>query len=336
MGVAWCGGHATAKGVCQIVVLGLVSAALLFGQAGTARSMDTRHHPASGPHAPMVAAKSHQQVHAKQAKAWPHASRGQKQARHASVKRTRHGRNAATQVARHEPVKPHRQSVSHAPLAETHAARPLVVIDPGHGGRDPGAVGASGTLEKTVTLATALELRRALEATGRYRVALTRTRDRAISLANRLAFAREHDADLLIAIHADASSDRRARGASVYARSGNTTTRLPANRGSSSRIAHALARPEPQPEAGSAWLQYSMIEQLDDDVRMVAAPARNAHFYVLGARDIPSVLLEMGFLSNREDERLIRQPANRRVLVHAIRDAIDDYFAAIRSPGSRT
>jgi N-acetylmuramoyl-L-alanine amidase len=69
---------------------------------------------------------------------------------------------------------------------------------------------------------------------------------------------------------------------------------------------------------------------------MVAAPARNAHFYVLGARTIPSVLLEMGFLSNRKDESLIKQPANRRILVQAIRDAIDDYFAAIRTPGSRT
>ena len=127
MGVAWCGGHATAKGVCQIVVLGLVSAALLFGQAGAARSMDTRHHPASGPHAPMVAAKSHQQVHAKQAKARPHASRGQKQARHASVKRTRHGRNAATQVARHEPAKPRHRILDTSLICADHLAQVLGV-----------------------------------------------------------------------------------------------------------------------------------------------------------------------------------------------------------------
>jgi N-acetylmuramoyl-L-alanine amidase len=212
----------------------------------------------------------------------------------------------------------------------------LIVIDPGHGGRDPGAVGVSGTLEKAVTLATALELRRSLEATGRYRVALTRTRDSSISLAHRLGFAREHDADLLIAIHADASPDRNARGASVYVSSGDTTTRLPANRDSSGRIAHALSGSEPRPGVNSGLLQYSMIEQLDDDVRMVPAPARNAHFYVLGARSMPSVLLEMGFLSNRKDESLIKQPAHRRVLVQAIRDAIDDYFAAIRPPSPRT
>ena len=191
----------------------------------------------------------------------------------------------------------------------------------------------SGTLEKTVTLATALELRHLLEATGRYRVALTRTRDRTISLAERLDFARDHDADLLIAIHADASPDRHARGASVYVSSNSTTTHLPADRGSSGRIAHALSGTEPQPEAGSARLQYSMIEQLSDDVRMVTAPARNAHLYVLGARTIPSVLLEIGFLSNRQDESQMKQPANRRVLVQAINDAIDDYFAATPEHG---
>jgi N-acetylmuramoyl-L-alanine amidase len=168
-------------------------------------------------------------------------------------------------------------------------AKPLIVIDPGHGGSDPGAVGISGTVEKTVTLATALELRRLLMASGHYRVALTRTGDGSVSLASRLAFARTHDADLMIAIHADASLDRHARGASVY-----------------------------------------MIDQLNDDVRMVATPARTGHLYVLGARSIPSVLLEMGFLSNRQDEALLRRPAHRHLLVQAIKDAIDDYFAGIR------
>jgi N-acetylmuramoyl-L-alanine amidase len=290
------------------VMLGLVSGALLVIPAGVARTTASVHNHATAAHA----------------------------VRHSPVKRAHSPPGTVTRHARHGATKPHRHAVSHTPKHASQAGKPLIVIDPGHGGRDPGAIGVSGTLEKTVTLAAAVELRRSLEATGRYRVALTRTQDRTISLANRLAFARKHDADLLIAIHADASPDRKARGASVYASSGNTTTRLPADRGSSGRIAHALSGSEPQREPGSAWLQYSMIEQLDDDVRMVAAPARNAHFYVLGARTIPSVLLEMGFLSNRKDESLIKQPANRRILVQAIRDAIDDYFAAIRTAGSRT
>ena len=209
-------------------------------------------------------------------------------------------------------------------------AKPLIVIDPGHGGSDPGAVGISGTLEKTVTLATALELRRLLMASGHYRVALTRTGDGSVSLASRLAFARTHDADLMIAIHADASLDRHARGASVYVRSGEKTTHLATGAGSAGQIADALSTTTPRPEPGSAWLQYSMIDQLNDDVRMVATPARTGHLYVLGARSIPSVLLEMGFLSNRQDEALLRRPAHRHLLVQAIKDAIDDYFAGIR------
>ncbi len=187
-------------------------------------------------------------------------------------------------------------------------------------------------MEKNVTLQTAKELRGALEATGRYRIALTRTGDRTVSLAERLAFARTHDADLLIAIHADASPDHGARGASVYISNRAVTAHFTADQGNSREIAKALADPEP----GSALLQYSMIDQLDDDVRMVATPARHAQLYVLGSRTIPSVLLEMGFLSNRRDEALLRQPAHRRVIVRAVRDAVEDYFAAIKHPDART
>ncbi len=187
-------------------------------------------------------------------------------------------------------------------------------------------------MEKTITLQTAQELRHALEATGRYRIVLTRTGDRTVSLAERLAFARTHDADLLLAIHADASPDHGARGASVYISNRAVTAHFPANQGNSRDIANALAEPEP----GSALLQYAMIDQLDDDVRMVATPARHAQLYVLGSRSIPSVLIEMGFLSNRQDEALLKQVAHRRVVVRAVRDAVEDYFAAIKQPDPRT
>lgn len=212
----------------------------------------------------------------------------------------------------HHHVHPHEKTA--VAKREPVVSKPLIVIDPGHGGPDPGAVGVSGTLEKAITLAAALELRRALQATGRYRIALTRTGDQSVSLAARLAFAHSHDADLLIAIHADASRDRHARGASVYVRSGGATA----------------------PLAASAGLQDSMIDQLSDDVRMAGAPARAGHLYVLASRTIPSVLVEMGFLSNRQDESLLRQTAHRRVVVQAIKDAVDDYFAAIRKGASRT
>lgn len=261
---------------------------------------------------------------------------GQGLARPRSAKAARHA-TAAAHTQHHGLHKRHRQIARHAPPSATpDSDRPLIVIDPGHGGRDPGAIGVSGTTEKSVTLATALELRRVLAATGRYRIALTHIQDRSVTLASRLAFARQRDADLFIAIHADASSDPHARGASVYVSSAQGTQHFAAGAGDAGRIASALGALEPRPEPGSAWLQYSMIAQLADDVRMVAAPARAAHLYVLASHTIPSVLLEMGFLSNRRDETLLWQPRHRHTIVEAIKDAIDDYFAGIKAAGAHT
>lgn len=254
---------------------------------------------------------------------------------HSGVAQTRHNHHRPNKAV-HHPVRHGTKTHRSTKASEAAALRPLIVIDPGHGGHDPGAIGVSGTLEKNITLATALELRRALLSTGHYRVALTRTGDRSVSLESRLAFAKQHDADLLIAIHADASPNHNRRGASVYVSSGHSAARLTANRGNAENIAAALGAPAPQPEPGSGWLQYSMIEQLADSVRMVVTPARAAHLYVLGSRTIPGVLLEMGFLSNRRDEALLNRPSHRRVLVGAIRDAIEDYFKGIRSVASRT
>ena len=256
------------------IALGLGLGLLLSAQTGLARS-DKAHHQA--------ASQTHRRAHAQ---------------------------NRTAVASRHHRVTSHR----HPPKPEPLASKPLIVIDPGHGGPDPGAIGLSGTREKNLTLAAALDLRSVLQATGRYRIALTRTGDQSVSLAGRLAFAHSHDADLLIAIHADASRDRRARGASVYVRSGDAAAPLTA----------------------SAGLQDSMIDQLSDDVHMAGAPARTAHLYVLASRTIPSVLVEMGFLSNRQDEALLRQAAHRRVVVQAIKDAVDDYFAALRKGASRT
>jgi N-acetylmuramoyl-L-alanine amidase len=223
------------------------------------------------------------------------------------------------------------------PVFEEHETiRPLIVIDAGHGGRDPGAIGAGGTREKDVTLAVALELRRMLDATGRYRTALTRTRDETVSLPGRLDFAQDRDADLLIAIHADASPDRRARGASVYVSNGNGLRHLAATAGNSGRIAQALSGGGRRSAPSSAWLQQSMIDQLSDEVDMVVAPARAAHLYVLGSRSIPGVLLETGFISNRQEEVLLRQPAYRRRLVGAVKDAVDDYFLGLKANSPRT
>ena len=214
--------------VLRSVAVGLALVGLLQPQAGIAR---VKPHRTTSAHAKLHPVPSHHRAIAK--------------------------KDGANNVAHARPARLKEHAAAGNAQPGNHLAiRPLIVIDPGHGGRDPGAIGTTGTLEKTITLAAAQELRRQLEATGRYRVAVTRTSDRAVSLAQRLAFARSHDADLLIAIHVDASHNHSARGASVYVSSGsNSTTRLPANKGNAGRIARALLAPEPQPEPGSAWLQ---------------------------------------------------------------------------------
>jgi N-acetylmuramoyl-L-alanine amidase len=215
---------------------------------------------------------------------------------------------------------------------------PLIVIDPGHGGKDSGAVGASGTLEKNVTLATALELQRELQAKGRFRVELTRNRDVFVSLPDRAARARSQGAALFISIHADASPDRHARGASVYVRAntpgGPKVTQLPASSANSGAIGGALSAGSARPAPGSALLQYKMVTQLQDDIGMVRDPARQAHLYVLGTIGVPGVLVEMGFLSNRHEERLLKEKGYRQTISRAIQDAITDYFDDLAHPGA--
>ncbi len=92
-------------------------------------------------------------------------------------------------------------------------------------------------------------------------------------------------------------------------------------------MAHALGKP-PDAQAGSAWLQYSIIDRLDDEMEMTPAPARAAHFWVLANQDIPGVLVEMGFLSNRQDEKLMRNARHQLLIARLIRDAIYRYFGS--------
>jgi N-acetylmuramoyl-L-alanine amidase len=216
-----------------------------------------------------------------------------------------------------------------APEVANKVPLPVVVIDPGHGGRDPGAVGVSGTLEKTVTLAAALELKRQLEATRRYRVKLTRSDDRTVSLPARVAFARAQGAVLLISIHADSAPTAVARGASVYIRAPEAPTRrVPAR---PKEIARALAGDAEE----SGWLRRLLIDTLDDDFEMTDHPARDADFYVLRASTMASVLLEMGFLSNRRDEADLRKPKHRAAMARAISEAVDAYFERVGHPPAK-
>jgi N-acetylmuramoyl-L-alanine amidase len=223
---------------------------------------------------------------------------------------------------------------------------PLVMLDPGHGGKDPGAIGVSGTYEKQVSLATAFELKRQLEASGRYRVALTRARDVFVPLDDRVAKAQASGAALFVSMHADALSDHAVRGASVYTLANTASdaqTAALAQRENSadrfagsgwrntppevSRILASLIRQETR--IGSGRLSRSLVGSLDQDLPMLPNPERHAGFVVLKAVDIPSVLVEMGFMSNRNDEAELRRPEHRARVAEAMKRAVDGYFAAV-------
>lgn len=222
---------------------------------------------------------------------------------------------------------------------------PLVMLDPGHGGKDPGAIGVSGTYEKHVTLAAAQELRRQLLATRRYRVELTRNRDVFVALVERVAIARRRGAALFVSMHADAMPDSEVRGASVYTLNENAsdsqTAALALRENAADRFGTPNFRDTPPDVArilgslvrqetriGSVRMARSVVHALGRDVRLLPNPARHASFMVLKAADIPSVLVELGFLSNRTDEAALRRPAHRTVLAGAMLRAVDAYFAA--------
>jgi len=237
----------------------------------------------------------------------------------------------------------HRQAPSQRPLPGGKPPVPLVMLDPGHGGKDPGAIGISGTFEKHIALATALELKRQLEASGRYRVELTRTRDVFIPLDGRVDRAQQRRAALFVSMHADALSDHSVHGASVYtlaqtasdaqtaalARQENSADRFLGHQWQDAspevaKILASLVRQETR--LGSVQIARNMVGSLHQDLPMLENPARHAGFVVLKAADIPSVLVEMGFMSNARDEAALRQDAHRKMVAQAMQRAVDAFF----------
>ncbi len=224
------------------------------------------------------------------------------------------------------------------PPAHAVSGQPLILIDPGHGGRDPGATGGTGTLEKHVTLAAALALRTVLEGTAAYRVELTRDRDRFLWPEDRAEMAVARGAHLFLSLHADKTADPAIRGASVYtlsARASDPETEALAareNGGESgpdrppevSDILNSLAQRENR--AISARAAGALVRGLETDVPLLFSPKRRANFIVLHAAGVPSVLLEMGFLSNPADEASLNDPTHRTRLARAVARAIDAWF----------
>jgi N-acetylmuramoyl-L-alanine amidase len=222
---------------------------------------------------------------------------------------------------------------------------PLVVIDAGHGGQDPGAQSPFiDRPEKDITLAIALAIRDALAASGRVRVALTREDDRFLVLEDRYRIARRLDADLFISIHADAApSNDQARGATIYTLSEVASDReaamLAQGQNASNQIAGA--RFSPNPQVNLILIDLAQRESMNvsaDFARLLyreAAPVfpfrpdwhRFAAFIVLKAPDIPSILFESGYLTNETDTAYINSPEGRREIAEGMRRAIEAHFA---------
>ncbi|NGZ06871.1 MAG: N-acetylmuramoyl-L-alanine amidase [Magnetococcales bacterium] len=187
----------------------------------------------------------------------------------------------------------------------------VIVIDPGHGGIDPGAIGAGGVKEKDVALAVAKRVAREINATPGYKAILTRNDDRFLGLSKRCAVARNHQADLFMSLHADAFHIPSARGASVYCLSERgRPNAVPANRRSlmlGNTLLSAIA------STPSLSLHFKSIKQ--------------ARFAVLKTQEIPSVLVEMAFLSNRQEENLLRKGSHQASLAKALTTGAKNFAA---------
>lgn len=222
---------------------------------------------------------------------------------------------------------------------------PLVVIDAGHGGHDPGAISPhSGAQEKDITLALARAIRDDLLASGRVRVALTRSGDRFLVLEERYGIARRLKADLFISIHADAAENSQASGASIYTlsevASDREAARLAARENKANVIngvdlgAHsgdvsAILLDLTQRETMNVASDFARLLQREasGDVKFRTTAHRFASFIVLKAPDTPSVLFETGFISNKDDSEFLASSAGQKKVAHGVRDAVQIHFA---------
>lgn len=219
----------------------------------------------------------------------------------------------------------------------------IVVLDPGHGGKDPGAIGAyRKTYEKNITLAMGKELQKVLRNKG-YVVYLTRDTDIFIPLRQRIKIAQKYKADLFMSIHADSAANRNATGLSVYTLSDTASDKEAAalaerenkadiiggvDLGGNTKEVNDILISLSQTDTRNKSSKYAtyLVGEMSKYVKLVKNTHRFAGFAVLKAPDIPSVLLEMGYLSNRTEEANLQQASYRNKLAQAAAKAIDRYF----------
>eukprot|EP00435_Cladocopium_sp_Y103_P076768 s1_g507.t1 len=255
------------------------------------------------------------------------------------------GRPIAPPTAAAPPV-----STPQEPTADLDRKR-VVVVDPGHGGVDPGTHGQSGALEKDVVLAFAKEFSAQLRATGRYEVHLTRDTDRFIPLRERVNIARRHDADLFLSIHADAIDRRGVSGMSIYTLSETASDKEAAALAAKENRSDVIGGVDLQGESSEVTdilIDLAQRETKNFSVRFARTVVRNAEgvtpllqrthrfagFRVLKAPDVPSVLVELGFLTNRSDERNLTTASWRRRVASTLVKSIDSYFGERLAEGT--
>lgn len=252
------------------------------------------------------------------------------------------GKQTPPQVAQAKPEEKTR------PVKNPANAKKVVMLDPGHGGVDPGAIGTSGIYEKIITLAAARQLKSRLEDTGRYKVFLTREKDVSIGLSKRRAMAHDVGADMFVSLHADSIANRSVRGLSVYTLSEKASdaeaAALADQENEADRIIGVDLSHETQEvrhilvdlaQRESMNLATRVAGRLIGQLKREAMVLRNGHrfarFAVLKSPDIPSVLIEMGYLSNKEEEVALKTESYRAKLMAAVVKGLDEHFGAFQS-----
>lgn len=226
----------------------------------------------------------------------------------------------------------------------------IIVLDPGHGGIDPGNLGSIGVHEKVITLKLARAIRDELNKTGRYEVHLTRDRDIFHKVRERFRIARRYNADLFISIHADSIKNPRVRGGSVYnlseTASDKEAARLARRENKSDVIAGVNLDVVEDEVSGilidlaqretmnySAQFAEILVGEMNGKIPMLDRAHRYANLGVLKAPDVPSVLLEAGYLTNRANARFLNSKRGQSLIAQSTRRAIDQYFATVASQG---
>lgn len=223
-------------------------------------------------------------------------------------------------------------------------AIPVVVIDAGHGGVDPGAIGVSGVYEKKISLQYAKDIADKLRKTGRYEVVLTRDRDIFLPLRERVRIAHSASADLFLSLHVNSHPKRSTRGLSVYTLSNKASDKEAAALAALENKADVIGGVDlgdysddvqnilidfAQAKTNELSIRFArdvMLNEVDDHTHLLGRPWRSAGFAVLKAPDVPSVLVELGYVSNPQEEQLLMSSKHRQKLTDAIVKAVDTYF----------